>query len=246
MFNYDYKTIQSLKYVKYRKVYNKYIVEGKRIVESALIKKVNSGPIFCTDNFYRDNKNWIQTKIDKKVLVKKINEKHFKKMTDTKSPQGILTVCDIPKKRRPNFALDKWVYLDKISDPGNMGTLIRSCEWFGITDVALSPECTDPYSAKSIRAAMGAHFSVSIYRDVDLIAFRKSHKIIAADLDGESASSYVFPKRFVLVLGNEAHGISNQNMDCIEERIFIDKAGYGDSLNVSIAGSIIMYLIMKY
>jgi len=82
MFNYDYKTIQSLKYVKYRKVYNKYIVEGKRIVESALIKKVNSGPIFCTDNFYRDNKNWIQTKIDKKVLVKKINEKHFKKMTD--------------------------------------------------------------------------------------------------------------------------------------------------------------------
>ena len=73
--------------------------------------------------------------------------------------------------------MDKWLYLDKISDPGNMGTLIRSCEWFGIKNIALSSKCADPYNPKTLRAAMGAHFVVSIYPNTDLSIFKNTHKI---------------------------------------------------------------------
>ena len=245
MIKYDYKTIQSLQHAKYRNIYNKFIIEGKRITESALNQNVKVGPVFCTDNFLRGNKTWFKKILSKGISVKIIDTKTFGKMSETKSPQGILTICDIPKNNRPNLTLSKWIYLDKISDPGNMGTLIRSCAWFGIRNIALSPQCVDPYNPKTVRAAMGAHFLVTIQKKIDLSIFKETHKIIAANLDGLSASTYVFSTKCVLVLGNEAHGISNQNQNCIEDYISIDKIGSGNSLNVSAAGSILMYLMMK-
>ena len=126
-----------------------------------------------------------------------------------------------------------------------MGTLIRSCAWFGINNIALSPKCADPYNPKSIRAAMGAHFLVKFYTNSNLSIFKNTHKIIAADLKGENANTYQFPNRCVLVLGSEAHGISYQNLDYIEDFIFINKLGSGNSLNVSTAGSILIYLLMN-
>ena len=245
MIKYDYKTIQSLQNVKYRKIYRKFIIEGKRIIESALNHNIDIGPVFYTNNFFKENKTWLKKILNKGFLANTIDIKTFVKLSGTKSPQGILTVCDIPKNDPPNLMLSKWIYLDKISDPGNMGTLIRSCAWFGIKNIALSPHCVDPYNPKTVRAAMGAHFLVTIQKKIDLSIFKETHKIIAANLDGLSAQTYVFVDKCVLVLGNEAHGISNQNQNCIEDYIFIDKLGSGNSLNVSAAGSILMYLMMK-
>ena len=245
MIEYSYKTIQSLRYAKHRKFYNKFVIEGKRIVESALGFHANIGPVFCSDNFLKENKTWIEKHLQKDIIIKTIDKKIFAKISNTKSPQGILTICDIPKQNPIKLTLDKWIYLDKISDPGNMGTLIRSCAWFGIKNIALSPECADPYNPKSIRAAMGTHFIVTLHMNTDLKIFKKTHRIIAADLSGENASAYDFPNKCVLVLGSEAHGISEQNLDYIEDFIFINKLGSGNSLNVSTAGSILIYLLMK-
>jgi len=242
---YSYKTIQSLRYAKHRKLYNKFVIEGKRIVESALGFNANIGPIFCSDNFLKENKTWIEKHLKKDAIIKKIDKKNLIKISNTKSPQGILTICDIPKQNPVKLTMDKWIYLDKISDPGNMGTLIRSCAWFGIKNIALSPDCADPYNPKSIRAAMGAHFVVTLHLNTNLCIFKKTHKIIAAELRGENASTYAFPNKCVLILGSEAHGISNQNLDCIEDFIFINKLGSGNSLNVSTAGSILIYLLMN-
>ena len=245
MIEYSYKTIQSLRYAKHRKFYNKFVIEGKRIVESALGFHANIGPIFCSDIFLKENKIWVEKHLQKDTLIKTIDKKIFAKISNTKSPQGILTICDIPKQNPIKLTLDKWIYLDKISDPGNMGTLIRSCAWFGIKNIALSPECTDPYNPKSIRAAMGTHFTVTLHMNTNLNIFKNTHRIIAADLSGENASAYDFPNKCVLVLGSEAHGISEQNLDYIEDFIFINKLGSGNSLNVSTAGSILIYLLMK-
>jgi len=242
---YSYKTIHSLRHAKHRKFYNKFVIEGRRIIKSALICNANIDTIFCTNNFLKENKLWIQKYLKKSTLIKTIDKKTFLKISNTKSPQGILAVCNIPKQNRIKLTMDKWIYLDKISDPGNMGTLIRSCEWFGIKNIALSPKCADPYNPKSLRAAMGAHFGLTIHTNTNLSIFKKTHRIIAADLKGENASTYEFPNKCVLVLGSEAHGISNQNLDCIEDFIFINKLGSGNSLNVSTAGSIIIYLLMN-
>ena len=245
MIEYSYKTIQSLRYAKHRKFYNKFVIEGKRMVKSALGFHANIGPVFCSDNFLKENKTWIEKHLQKNIVIKTIDKKIFAKISNTKSPQGILTICDIPKQNPIKLTLDKWIYLDKISDPGNMGTLIRSCAWFGIKNIALSPDCADPYNPKSVRAAMGTHFIVTIHMNTDLNIFKKTHRIIAADLSGENASAYDFPNKCVLVLGSEAHGISEQNLDYIEDFIFINKLGSGNSLNVSTAGSILIYLLMK-
>jgi len=242
---YSYKTIQSLRHAKHRKVYNKFIIEGKRVVESALGFNADIGPVFCSDTFLRENKHWVEKHLMKNTIIKTIDKKTLFKISNTKSPQGILTICDIPKQNPIKLTIDKWIYLDKISDPGNMGTLIRSCAWFGIKNIALSPDCADPYNPKSIRAAMGAHFVVTLNINTNLSIFKKTHKIIAAELKGKNASTYAFPDKCVLVLGSEAHGISDRNIDCIEEFIFINKIGSGNSLNVSTAGSILMYLLMK-
>ena len=245
MFEYSYKTIQSLKYAKHRKKYNKYVIEGKRLIKSALEFKVNIGPLFCSNNFIKENEKWVKENIQNKKTIKKISEKQILKISDTKSPSGILTLCEIPKQEPLNLNANKWIYIDKISDPGNLGTVIRTCGWFGISNIAFSPGCTDPYNPKSVRAAMGAHFGVLLHTNIALDTFKESHTIIAADLNGINADSYFFPSRCILVLGSEAHGISNQSRKHIEEYISIDKLGIGDSLNVSSAGSILIYLLMK-
>ena len=245
MIEYSYKTIHSLRHAKHRKFYNKFVIEGKRIVESALACNVKIDIILCSNNFLKENKPWVKRHINKNTVIKTIDKKTFLKICDTKSPQGILAVCDIPRQNHIKLTIDRWVYLDRISDPGNMGTLIRSCAWFGIKNIALSHKCADPYNPKSIRASMGAHFEVAIHTNTNLSVFKKTHKIIAADLKGENASTYEFPNKCVLVLGSEAHGISNQNLDYIKDFIFINKLGYGDSLNVSTAGSILIYLLMN-
>ena len=245
MIEYSYKTIHSLKHTKYRKVYNKFLIEGKRIIESALVRNANIDIIFCSDDFLKENKSWVQKHLKKNATIKIIEKKTLLKISNTKSPQEILAVCDIPKQNPIKLTMDKWIYLDKISDPGNMGTLIRSCEWFGIKNIALSPKCADPYNPKSIRAAMGAHFGLTIHTNTNLSIFKKTHRIIAADLRGENASTYEFPNKCVLVLGSEAHGISYQNLVYIKDFIFINKLGSGNSLNVSTAGSILIYLLMN-
>ena len=245
MIEYSYKTIHSLRHTKHRKHYNKFLIEGKRIVESALVCNANIDIIFCSDDFLKENKSWVRKHLKKDATIKTIEKKTLLKISDTKSPQEILAICDIPKQEPIKLTMDKWIYLDKISDPGNMGTLIRSCEWFGIKNIALSPKCADPYNPKSIRAAMGAHFGVTIHTNTDLSIFKKTHRIIAADLRGENASTYEFPNKCVLVLGSEAHGISYQNLGYVKDFISINKLGSGNSLNVSTAGSILIYLLMN-
>jgi TrmH family RNA methyltransferase len=160
MIEYSYKTIQSLRYAKYRKNYNKFVIEGKRLIKSALESKINIGPLLCSERFIKENKEWLKKNVKDKSIIKIISEKQSIKISNTKSPSGILTICDIPKKISLNLNVNKWVYIDKISDPGNMGTLIRTCAWFGINNIALSPGCADPYNPKSIRSAMGAHFII--------------------------------------------------------------------------------------
>ena len=245
MSEYSYKTLQSLRHSKHRKTFKKFVIEGKRLIKTALEFKVNIGSLYCSDNFIKENEKWIKENIKNKKKIKTISEKQILKISDTKSPSGILTICEIPKQGPLNLNANKWIYIDKISDPGNLGTLIRTSAWFGINNIALSPGCVDPYNPKSIRAAMGAHFGIVLHTNISLDTFKNSHTIIAADLNGINVDSFFFPSRSILILGSEAHGISSQSRKYIDEYVSINKLGIGDSLNVSSAGSILIYLSMK-
>ena len=109
MIEYSYKTIHSLRHTKHRKHYNKFLIEGKRIVESALVCNANIDIIFCSDDFLKENKSWVRKHLKKDATIKTIEKKTLLKISDTKSPQEILAICDIPKQNCIKLTADRWI-----------------------------------------------------------------------------------------------------------------------------------------
>ena len=150
----------------------------------------------------------------------------------------------IPENLELRSLEGNWLYLDQIRDPGNLGTILRASAWFGITNVALSPGCTDPYCPKTVRAGVGSHFYLSIIRDMNLIEYKnKNFTIIGADQNGTPYSENMINRKtpWVLVLGSESHGISPKNHSLLTHAVSIPRLGIGESLNMAIAGSIVLH-----
>ena len=141
------------------------------------------------------------------------------------------------------------IILDNISDPGNLGTILRTANWFGVFNILLSEECVDPYNAKVIRSAMGAHFSMNIVVDKINSHIKKfqseNFKIIAADLDTQDTieSLKIDTDKWALLLGSEAHGLSETVSKLVDCKVKIPQVGAIESLNVSVACGIFLYHI---
>tara|TARA_B100000029_G_scaffold515199_1_gene621074 strand:+ start:1600 stop:2346 length:747 start_codon:yes stop_codon:yes gene_type:complete len=241
MINSEIKRVHSLEKIKYRQRYQQYFIEGKRLVQTAIEMQANLEIIYVTHSFLKDNSDFKDKIFACGVEMTCIPSKVMKKLSFTESPSGIAAICRLPKPNPLNESIPKWVFFDKISDPGNMGTLIRSAGYFGFNHIALSPDCVDPFNPKVVRAGMGAHFGLSIYTNVFLSQFTVSHTLIGADQSGKSSDQFSVPKNYVLVFGNEARGLSDESRNLLHEFVTINKQGFGESLNVSVAGSILMY-----
>lgn len=238
--------LKSLRLTKHRKTEKKYLVEGKNIVCEAMKKDSIINKVFYTNRFNNLNEQLVSL-LKNKYTSKEISEKEMNVISPTKSPSGIAALCNFPKSLLTMEVNKSWLYLDCISDPGNLGTLLRSACWFGINQVAISKGSVDLYNPKVVRSAMGAHFSLLIRKETDIDFFdKKKFVILGGDMNGdEKINLGNFKKNWVLVLGNEAHGISKNVREKIDKKISIKKLGTGDSLNVSTSGSILMYLLTK-
>ena len=146
----DIKKLSKLSTKKGRNEYNLYLIEGLRIIRSALRAQVLINRIFVTARFEESvDYQSISNRFNKMLKPEIIDEKTMKQITQTVNPSGILAVCSLPKiTELPSTIASNWLYLDKIADPGNLGTLLRSAAWFGTTQVALSPHCADPLIQK--------------------------------------------------------------------------------------------------
>ena len=243
----DIKQLSRLSTKKGRNEYGLYLIEGLRIIRSALRAQAPINRIFVTARFEESVDYQSISNLFNKILKPEIiDEKTMKQITQTVTPSGILAVCSLPKiTELPSTIASNWLYLDKIADPGNLGTLLRSTAWFGTTQVALSPHCADPFNPKVMRGGMGAHFSLQMVTNCDLRQFKSSdHLIIGADHRGMSIVDFNNnAKDWVLVIGSEAHGISKENSNHIEYSLSIPANGSGNSLNAAVAGSIILYCL---
>ena len=243
----DIKQLSRLSTKKGRNEYGLYFIEGLRIIRSALRAQAPINRIFVTARFEESvNYQSISNLFNKILKPEIIDEKTMKQITQTVTPSGILAVCSLPKiTELPSTIASNWLYLDKIADPGNLGTLLRSAAWFGTTQVALSPHCADPFNPKVMRGGMGAHFSLQMVTNCDLRQFKSSdHLIIGADHRGMSIVDFNNnAKDWVLVIGSEAHGISKENSNHIEYSLSIPANGSGNSLNAAVAGSIMLYCL---
>ena len=240
------KELQLLKQSKYRKIKNQFVAEGKRLVEEAINCGNTVDLLFCTQTFYNKNKsNWQEfLKVDSK-MIQIITDSQFKKISSTSTPSGIAALCNIPQSHNIDFRVNEWIFLDKVRDPGNLGTILRSALWFGFKNIILSSESVDPYNPKAIRSGMGSHFGLNLYQNIRLNDFIKTHLIVSGSTCGEDISGFTLPKRYVLVLGNEAHGISKNIEPLIQKSVSIKRLGEGESLNLSSAASILMYSLTR-
>ncbi|AFH48673.1 TrmH family RNA methyltransferase [Ignavibacterium album JCM 16511] len=242
----ELKYYASLSQKKFRESELKFVAEGLKNVTEGLKSHFTCEIILTTFEFAEQHKTILNEAKKKKVRIETIRSQDFIRISETKSPQGIAAVF---KYGKLNFYPDKTeskilVYLDNISDPGNLGTIIRTCDWFGINEILISKFSVDYLNPKAIRASMGSIFHLYIFEELDSEVLAdlqsKNFKIICSDLDGKNLFEFKFPEKFVLVFSNEAVGPSDWVKKIADEIITIPKIGNAESLNVAIASGIIL------
>lgn len=171
-----------------------------------------------------------------------ISDAEFKKISSLKSPEGILGVFKIPVYEDtitfPAFALEN------IQDPGNLGSIIRIADWFGIPTVLCSPDCADPWQPKVVRSSMGSQFRVQVRVLENFHEFLSQHskQLQIGHLDGKPLNEIQLPQDSIIVLGNEGRGISDQLLNSPDShKIFIPGNGDAESLNVGVAAGILAW-----
>ena len=247
----ELKYYSSLLVKKFRGEENKFIVEGKKIIEEALQSKFKCELIFVTKEFAKKEKRYLNT-IPNEIRIEELNNAEFKKLKSTVSPQGIAAVFSKAIKSIKDIVEAKknpLVCLDNISDPGNLGTILRNCDWFGFQDILLTENCTELFSPKTIRASMGSVFHLNIREDISLTDItnlkKKGYKIFCADLNGENLYSINFENNSILVFSNEANGPSPEILNLSDKKITIPSYGKAESLNVASASAVILSQIRK-
>ena len=240
----EIKLIKSLSHAKHRDRQKKFLIEGFRICKE-IIESNNKVDFFVvTKHFLDKNTNFFKERPN--IPYKIISENEFKQIQNTKNSQGIIGIVPFLNNSTKTNNIDgNILVLDSISDPGNMGTLMRSAVWFGVENIFFTNNCVDQYNAKVIRAAMGAHFYLKSSLDItttDLLGIidNNQHILLAATTNGKSYKSINDKKKWALILGNEAHGVDKKLLNKAKDNITIPQLGSIESLNVAVAGSILL------
>lgn len=242
------KHIRKLKEKKYRDEYNEYVVEGVKIVEEAIkenakIKQV----IVCNDTTKTyEIPTHIMLEIAKFDCIY-VSDKIFNYITQVTNPQGIMAIIE---KQDENMQIDYnqdiIVMLDDVQDPGNLGTILRTADSIGLNQIIVSKGTADSFNSKVVRSTMGAIFRLKIIEEEDLIKtikeLRKHHfKLLVTSLQTENSIYDIDFSKKIIVIGNEANGVSKEIQDLADEKAKIPMLGRTESLNASVAAGIVMY-----
>ena len=241
----DIKYIQSLAHKKFRDEERLFIVEGVKMVEELISSASdNIDRVFAT-------KNWVQRQLPNSVaneLTVVIEEHELAKISQHKTPNEVLALVKFPKFQN-EYKTDNSItlVLDQIQDPGNLGTIIRTCDWFGINQIVCSLDTVDNYNPKVIQSAMGSILHVEvIYSSLPkFLSTVQDIPIYAAVLNGKSIHDIAVVKPSLVVIGNESNGISKEVLAFATEKITIPKLGQAESLNAAIASGIIISALLK-
>jgi TrmH family RNA methyltransferase len=249
--NNELKYYASLLNKKYRKIENKFLIEGKKIVEEGLAVNFDCEKIFITKKFEETNPEVIKKIRSYKVPLEVLKSIDFKRISDTKAPQGIAAALN--KKTTvfsPSRITDKFlVYLEDISDPGNLGTVIRNCDWFGINNILLSKESAEIYNPKVLRASMGSVFHLNIFEDItfnEITHLKNSgYSFVCSDTEGKNVFDFKWNDKIILFLSNESEGPSQELLSITDHKITIPRKGKAESLNVASASAIMLAVLIN-
>ena len=231
------KFVQSLQKKKFRLESKCFVVESSKNVNEILNSNYKIQQIYAT-------KNWIEKyKIRDDVSINQVNQNELQRISSLKTASDVLAVVHIPLEKSDFDFSGINIVLDDVKDPGNLGTIIRICDWFGVKNIYCSQETVDVYNPKVVQSTMGSITRIDVIytdirkmiQDVDI-----NIKVYGAVMDGYDVNQIKVNKNSLIVFGNESNGISKEIKDIISERITINKIGEAESLNVASSAAIIL------
>lgn len=242
------KRIIKLKEKKYRKEYNEYIIEGVKIVEEAIEEKAKIKQIIISEDAINSElvQKHLKEKLQKIDYIQ-VPSNIFKLISEVEKPQGVLAVIEKENGGEYiDYNQDIILALDDLQDPGNLGTIIRTADSVGLNQILISKGTTDPYNSKVIRSTMGAIFRVKIVECEDLKQTLKrlqenNFKVMVTDLGTDKSIYDIKLQKNVIVIGNEANGVSKEIKKIADTKAIIPMFGKTESLNASIATGVILY-----
>ena len=229
------KLIKSLRLKKNRKQSGFFVAEGEKIVDELLESDLEIVNIFSISEKYKNLKNYIS-----------INSTQLNQISNLKSPNNVLGIFKIPANKEIDFNANI-VALEEINDPGNLGTIIRLCDWFGIKDIICSENSVDCYNPKVVQSSMGSISRVNItYMDLEILFLNNIYKTVAAVLNGKSLKEYKFSKNQIIFFGNESNGLSQKVSSKIKNKITVERYSYSvESLNLASSVAIFLHELKK-
>lgn len=235
------KYVQSLQIKKYRQEHQRFLVEGAKSVQELLKSDLETELLLCTPKFFIENEKTLE-----KISIEQISQTELEKLGTLQSNDSALAVV----KMRENTPLiadaDEFsLVLDDIRDPGNLGTILRIADWYGIKKVICSETSVDFYNPKVVSASMGSFSRILVYYSeiseyFENIVNNKNIEIIGTFLNSENVHRFDFPKSGYIVLGNESNGIGAEVEKLITKKITIPRFGEAESLNVGIATAVVL------
>jgi len=234
---------------KFRSEENSFVLEGLRICKDAMENNIDFRLLFLSESFCDKFSDEADNFSANALSVFVVKDYLFEKMGDTENPQGIIAVADI--KGLDNCPLQKgrYVALEDIQDPSNLGAISRTCEALGVAGIIVTKNTCDPYSPKSLRASMGTLLRMPIYITDDITSFLKDNNLrgfaCVVDSFATSIADVSFDDGDVIIIGNEANGITDKTKENSYKRITIKMKGRAESLNAAAAAAIAVYELTK-
>lgn len=250
----ELREIARLTQKKYRLEMNRFLAEGGRLCEEAMksgwkVERVIYCPSFLQSLRARQA---LQLAEERGVIVDEVPSDVFVGLSDTMHSQGIIAIVEKrvqesdPIERMRGVPRCMWVGIEKLHDPGNMGTILRTADWLGVDGVVIGKDCVEVYNPKVVRASMGSIFHLPIYEIDDFPGVLRrfqtfSAVLYGADQSGDFSYSMLrYASKKVLLLGDEVEGLSPEVGNLLQHRVSIPRRGGGDSLNVAIAAAIML------
>lgn len=223
------KAVRKLLTKKGRLKANQFLIEGEHLIEEALKWNANILELFVLENS--------EFNFDLKTTV--VTKNVMKSLSTLVTPPGIIAVVEMNTQTVDS---NRILALDGVQDPGNLGTLIRTADAFNFKRILIGKDTVDPYSDKVLRSSQGSHFHVSI-EDTDLVEAINDFDgiVLTTDLQGEPLNKNKITGPIMIVLGNEGQGVSDDVLSHANYKVKIDMPGHAESLNVSVAGGILMH-----
>lgn len=241
------KEINSLKIKKYRQQLGLFTCEGTKTIHCLLNSNYKINEIYATKLFFEKNEIIFNTK-----KINLISEAELQKISSLSTPPQVLAIVQMPNKdlNYVNFANKITLVLDNIQDPGNLGTIIRLADWFGVENIVCSQNTVDAYNPKVVQATMGSLFAVNVFYTnlKDFFQKNKEIQVFGTFIDGQPINKTKISKQLFLLLGNEANGISDELSNFISKKITIptyNTQKMAESLNVANATAICLWELFR-